>query len=430
MGICTSVIGPGGREKRRCIYFLTHDWAGLHDMFELQDWGRISGVPLVPLYWKGLADRGYEVHVFVCGAFRKQKSFLLQGIAFHLLRVPAWTMAGVQERRYMSWLKIAFIVMQVKTCVAIWKTARQTPPSFIYSYQSTFVPLGWAMSRKYKVPHALHLWGTWLGHYLLRVPWYRRAPAIGKILALKMPLDLLIISNDGTEGDRVVDKLGFPKEKFRFWMDGTSPNVLDPSLDTERIKEEIGLRRGDKMILQVARLDAWKRIDRTICAMPEVLRHVPNARLVIAGDGHLRDELENLAHRCGVMREVMFLGHVPHTRVLHLHNAADLFVTVQDLTNLGNQIMEAMHSKTCIIALDVGGTSQIVLHDKTGWLLQGKDIANLAKVIVELLENDALRIRLADSAYKFAKENIWTWDKRIAIEVREIEELMEAACET
>jgi glycosyltransferase involved in cell wall biosynthesis len=151
---------------------------------------------------------------------------------------------------------------------------------------------------------------------------------------------------------------------------------------------------------------------------------VPTAYLVIAGDGDLRQELENQAKRLNVADHVVFLGNVPHNKVLELHNAADIFLTLQDLTNLGNQTMEAMHSGTCVIAYNIGGISDIMKDKDAGILLEKNDLPHLGEIIADLLLDDKKRYFYAQGSLKCAKKYIWTWDERIEVELREIYKLV------
>lgn len=411
------------KEKKLTVYFLTNDFAGLHDMFETQNWDAIAGMPLVTLYWLRLAEKGHSVHVFVFGSFKCEKDFTLKGIHFYRRCLPKWTENIVKEG-WKSYLKIRLFLLQLKAYLAVRKIRRVDFPDVIYSYHTGLVPIGHLLSRLMRVPHVVHFWGTWLGHYLFKEPWYKCLRHLGHILCFKFPIDLLIISNDGTEGDKVVEKLKFPKERFRFWLDGTAPDIYEPDIDKAEIKRSIGLLPSDKMIFQAARLDSWKRIDRAIGAMPTVIKRVPNAKLVVAGDGWLRGELEKQAAELGVSDSVKFLGFVPHTTVLKMHNAADLFLSVQDLTNLGNQIFEAFHSGACTVAYNIGGTSLVMKDEVTGVLLEEEDLRRLGDVIADLLLDDHRRQRLGRGALDFAKENIWTWDKRADVEIAEIQQLV------
>ncbi len=398
---------PQGRtSKPLTVYFLTHRWSGLGAMFESEDWSKVAGVPLVPLYWERLVQRGHEVHVVVVGEFEREKDFTVNGIHFYCRRLPEWLMASRTRRLWRTLFKPLQAVIIWKCLRTVHRLARTERPDLIYSYASTFVPAGYLVSRRYAVPHIAHYWGTWISHYLFHEPWYKRLRMWGQWLTYKFPLDLLIINNDGTEGDRVVEYMGFPKEKFRFWLNGTNGGIYKPDLDKAELKRSVGLQPSDKMIFQASRLDDWKRLDRSIGAMPTIVRRCPHARLVIAGDGPMRPKLERQAADLGVGEFVKFLGFVPHAQVQDLHNAADLFLTVYDLSNLGNPIMEALHSGTCVVAYNVGGTSHVMINDVTGVLLEKEELPRLGDIVADLLLDDVRRERLARGAQDFAQAHL------------------------
>jgi glycosyltransferase involved in cell wall biosynthesis len=408
------------------VYVLTGDWSGLHEMFEKESFDALAGVPLVPMLWKALAEQGHRVHVFVLGEFSTEKDFDIAGFRVHRLHFPEVLRGSVMTGRYLrSVLKPGFLVSQVKLIRAALRVARSDPPEVIYSYRSDTAVAGFLLSRRLRAIHVARRWGTWLAYVFQQQPWYRWIRHWGEILSYKIPYDLFIMSNDGTQGDQAARRLRFPMAKHRFWLDGTARGIYQPDLDTAAVKRSIGLDAEDKMIFGVARLDFWKRFDRTIAAMPQVLRRVPRARLVIAGEGPLRGELERQIASLDLAGSVRLLGSTPHEKVRQLHNAADLFVTVQDLTNLGNQLLEAMHSGTCVVAYDVGGTRDVAKDDVNCVLLDEAGLSRLGEVIADLLLDDARRARLAAGAREYALKHIWFWDERTAAEIREVEKLVQ-----
>ncbi|MCP4191491.1 MAG: glycosyltransferase family 4 protein [Planctomycetaceae bacterium] len=420
----TSEAETTSREKLT-VFVLTHDWSGLHQMFEDESFEKMAGVPLVPMLWKVLAEKGHDVHVFVIGQFSSSKDFMMGGFHVHRICPPPLIYKAMTARPWRNVIKIGWLWTQRAFKREVNRVAGTNPPDVIYSYRSDAAWVGFRLCKKHRSVHIGRRWGTWLGHTLFNVPWYRRVRDLGEIISYKVPYDMLIMSNDGTLGDKVAERLNYPQERHRFWLDGTKRGIYDPEIDVAKVKESVGLKSDDLMIFSVARLDTWKRLDRAIGAMPTVIKRVPNARLVIGGDGPLRPDLEAQIERLGVGEYVTLLGSIPHATVRELHNAADLFLTVQDLTNLGNQIMEAMHSKTCVIAYDVGGTRDVMVDGQTGLLLSKEQLPQLGERVAELLEDEDRRQKLAVGAFEFAQENIWFWDERIQAEIDLVHELVD-----
>lgn len=421
----SSDADPSHGSARLTVFVLTDYWSGLQEMFEHESFEKMAGVPLVPMLWKALADRGHDVHVFVLGDFSSAKDFSMAGFHVHrLVASPAMRSAVTGPARKRLG-KLGSVIAQRIFYRAAMRVAEDRKPDVIYSYRSGPAPAAHWLARRFHAVHITRRWGTFLGQNLFNLPWYKRLKDFGEILSYRIPYDMMIMSNDGTQGDKVAEKLNYPMDKHRFWLDGTAPGIYQPDLDVAAIKQSIGLSASDKMIFGVARLNDWKRFDRAIDAMPTVLQRVSNAHLVIAGDGPLRKSLENQIHRLKLDAHVHLLGSVPNPRVHQLHNAADLFITVQDVTNLGNQIMEAMHSGTCVIAYDMGSVRDVMIDDQTGVLLSHDQLPDLGRYVADLLEDDERRNRLAQGALQFARENIWFWDQRTEAEVQLIYELVE-----
>jgi glycosyltransferase involved in cell wall biosynthesis len=171
-------------------------------------------------------------------------------------------------------------------------------------------------------------------------------------------------------------------------------------------------------------LDRWKRIDRLIEAVPDLIALYPNVLVLIVGDGIERDNLVRLSSTLGVGNYVKFTGAVPHTNVTDYMHAADVFVSTQDATNFGNHLLEAMVCGRCIVTLNNGDTGNFITNNDNGILLEPDDLRSLPTAIAKLLHDDVLRKQLGDGALRYARQNFQTWDERMRTEVKLIEDLV------
>ena len=142
------------------------------------------------------------------------------------------------------------------------------------------------------------------------------------------------------------------------------------------------------------------------------------------GDGEERTNLERLAQRLGVSGHVLFVGGVPQEDVLGYMHAADLFLALADLTNVGNPLLEAMTCGLPIAAVDGGDTRDLIEDGDTGRLLPSGDPEAVARAIVALAEDAAGRLRLGEGARRYAEERFWTWEARLQAELEEVERLV------
>lgn len=163
-----------------------------------------------------------------------------------------------------------------------------------------------------------------------------------------------------------------------------------PTGTRQAIRAALGLAPTAPVIALAGRLvAAQKGQDLMIRAMPELLRHCPDAVLLIVGDGPDRAALETLTRRLGVAMAVRFLGR--RDDVPDLLTASDV-VAVPSVVEeaFGLTALEGMAAGRPVVAFASGGLPEIVRHNETGILVSKRDVAGLAAAVRRLLTNDAL----------------------------------------
>jgi glycosyltransferase involved in cell wall biosynthesis len=126
-------------------------------------------------------------------------------------------------------------------------------------------------------------------------------------------------------------------------------------------------------------------------AMPEVLRQVPDARLLVLGEGALYDELQASVRSHGLQEQVRLMGHVAHEQVPGYLAMCDWLVapSVVDATGrtegLGLALLEAFASGRPAIASRVGGIPDVLQDGVNGYLARPGDAASLARQIVRAI---------------------------------------------
>ena len=147
---------------------------------------------------------------------------------------------------------------------------------------------------------------------------------------LDHPADLVIMTNDGTRGDRVLDRVGNTSRRV-FWRNGV--DLPDPEeIDAPG---RLSLDPGDRLLVTLSRLNHWKHVERAVQAMPAVLKVHPEARLLVMGYGPEQESLEALARELGVAERVSFTGQIPHSTTCAYLRQAEIFLSFYDPSNLG-----------------------------------------------------------------------------------------------
>jgi glycosyltransferase involved in cell wall biosynthesis len=128
-----------------------------------------------------------------------------------------------------------------------------------------------------------------------------------------------------------------------------------------------------------------------------IQKKFPEARLVVAGDGPQRAEVEALAHELH-LQNVEFRGLLAPAEMPALCEEADIYLNASNVDNMPLSILEAFAAGLPVVTTDAGGIPYIVEHERTGLLVGMNDCAALAREALRLLEDQQLASRLAASA--------------------------------
>jgi glycosyltransferase involved in cell wall biosynthesis len=177
------------------------------------------------------------------------------------------------------------------------------------------------------------------------------------------------------------------------------------------LRQQRGWSETTSVIGMVARLTAQKGHSTLLDALPQVLASVPEAQLVLVGDGELRDELAAQAVRLGVADHIHFLGH--RADAATLMRQFDLFAHPSRWEGFGLVFLEAMAAALPVVATRVSAIPEIVVHDETGLLVPADDAPALADALTTLLL-DRTRARAMGQAGHRRLLRSFTPDKMVA----------------
>jgi glycosyltransferase involved in cell wall biosynthesis len=169
-----------------------------------------------------------------------------------------------------------------------------------------------------------------------------------------------------------------------------------------KVHEELFLPHNAPVVGNVAALVPHKGQRHLIEAASLVVRQVPDARFVIAGEGELRPALERQIRDYRLEKHVILAGFRPD--VLSLHKAFDLFVMSSITEGLGTSLLDAMAARKPVVATHTGGIPEVVLDGQTGFLVAPRDHEAMAAAIVKLLKDPALRERMGAAGLSRARQ--------------------------
>jgi glycosyltransferase involved in cell wall biosynthesis len=174
-------------------------------------------------------------------------------------------------------------------------------------------------------------------------------------------------------------------------------------IDTEAFKpikigRDLGLGRK-RVVLSASVLHRQKGVQYLVEAFAAVARDVPDAHLVIVGDGPFRSGLESQVSRLSLSGRVSFAGRRPNSELRDYYNLADVFVipTVR-VEGLPLIELEAMACGRPVVASDIGGIPTVIEDGVNGLLVAPKDVAGLAEKMKAVLSDAAFAQRLGSAA--------------------------------
>lgn len=167
--------------------------------------------------------------------------------------------------------------------------------------------------------------------------------------------------------------------------------------EVREIKNSLGL--SGKNILCVGELLSNKNQTMAIKAMTEVVRMFPDAHLLLAGNGPEKDNLISLVNELGLQKKVRLLGYC--TNLEMYQRVCDLSVSCSIREGLGLNIIEAMLSKTPVVATKNRGHNELFKMNKKR-LVDINDIDTLSKNIIDILGDRESAQRQAEENYNFA----------------------------
>ncbi|MCD6023333.1 MAG: glycosyl transferase group 1 [Fibrobacteria bacterium] len=178
-------------------------------------------------------------------------------------------------------------------------------------------------------------------------------------------------------------------------------------VDPERYRVLPGAVRDPFLIVHVGRLMRYKNVDTLLRAFAILRRTLPEARLVIGGDGNHRASLEKQARDLAIADAVEFRGFVAGDEKIRLYNEAAVFVNPSLKEGWGLTSIEANACGAPVVAADSPGLRDSVRHGETGLRVPPLDAEAFASAIASILENPGLAARLRAGALEWAAAHGW-----------------------
>jgi len=147
-------------------------------------------------------------------------------------------------------------------------------------------------------------------------------------------------------------------------------------------------------IIYIGGLKPVKGIPTLIEAFAEVAKVIPEARLILVGDGSLRPTIEKRIRELGLENKVLITGFIPNNQIPKILERASVFVLPSYAEGLSNALLQAMAAGLPCIVSDIEGNREVIRHEVNGLLFPVGNSKALAKALIQVLTDKELASKL------------------------------------
>lgn len=283
----------------------------------------------------------------------------------------------------------------------VWKFLNQENFDVVHTHTSKAGLLGRFAAKFAGVPHIIH---TPHGHVFFGYFGPLKTKIFIRLEKLANRISERIVALTQREKADYISYKTCPEEKIAVIHSGIELEKFQelPRAEKIKIKKEIGLPEDSFVVGTVGRLVPVKGPEYLIKASQYLLPEHPNTSFLFAGDGPLKEALYKKAKKTGGEKNILFLGWRDDiARVLAVF---DVFCLSSLNEGMGRVLVEAMALGIPIVASDVGGIPDLVIHGKNGFLVPPKNPEELAKHIQILIQNKDQRIKMGQAGKKMSQK--------------------------
>lgn len=303
----------------------------------------------------------------------------------------------------------------------------------IQQYVDTFIKITKEVCEEFQpdVIHAQHLWIAPFAAFKSGVPYvitahgtdlmgFRKDNRYHPYAMEGMRNAKKVITISKQVHDDVKELYKTPEEQLMM-----NPNGFDEStfkvlaLNKSEILQKFGAKnKSAKIVGFVGKFTKFKGVDTLVDAAEIVCREIPNTTFILAGDGELRESLEQRSKDLK-LGDFIFLGHRNQDEIAELFNISDVAVVPSRIEPFGLVAIEALACGTPVVATNAGGLPDFI-NDEIGQLVEMDNPELLAKAIIQELKNGT-KLTKGKAAAKFAADG-FSWSKTLENVIKLYEE--------
>ncbi len=336
---------------------------------------------------ESLTSNNIEIQLF--SLFKPKKDLVEKYKKFNVKIVSPDLRSNIKDLREPNLSKIKYL----QAIPLLKKTINEFEPNIVHAhYASSYGILGYLSRFK---PFILSVWGSDIYYF----------PYNNKLY--KWLLKLVIKNSDKVCSTSNAMKQIIEKEYNRLDVE-----VISFGVDIDFFKPGSNCQKFN--VGTIKSIENYNGIDCLIDAAKLVIEdYNKNIYFQIVGEGSLKKEMEQKAKDLKIEDKIKFVGFVDHKKVLKYYNNLSIFIAVSKRESFGVSILEAASCGIPSITSNIGGLTEVNIHNETGVVINPDDPKKLAESIVKLYEQEELRLKLGKNARKRVEKK-FNWKNNVS----------------
>jgi glycosyltransferase involved in cell wall biosynthesis len=320
----------------------------------------------------GLKEKGHQVYLASSGGEWLEK---FNTLGIKCIDVPLKTKQEISFKIILSFFKLS-------------KEAKKLQIDLVHSNSRTTQVLGNLLSRFLSIPHIFTCHGFF-------------KPKLSRLLFPCWGKGVIAISQEVK--DHLINDLKLNEKKIVVINNGIDINRFGDFLTRNSMRKNLKVESNEFLVGIIARLSDVKGHLYLIRAIHKVIKIFPTTKLLIVGQGKMREQLIKETDALNIKDKVIFISEADNTN--EMLSTLDVFVMSSLQEGLGLALMEAMAQGLPVVGSAVGGIKTLIQDKVNGLLVSPANVEELAQAILKLLQDSKQRVVLGTNARKFIIEN-------------------------
>jgi len=231
---------------------------------------------------------------------------------------------------------------------------------------------------------------------------------ITRILERKVYSNVDLILTLSPRLSQYVSNMGAPKDKVKLLPLGVDTNLFCPNLDGLELRQKWRVDENDHIIVFIGTLFDFSGLDAFIRRFPEVLKEIPEAKLLIVGDGPQRPKLEAIITKLGLQKQTIITGFQPFHAVPQYINLATICINAFPITDttrdiFPTKIVQYLACGKAVIATPLPGILAIAPGEHQG-IVYANSLDRMVTEVISLLKSPERRQQLEQAGLSYVKQ--------------------------